>query len=437
MIITVPQRKNLLVSDLVFKKGDVSGETICEVQFLTIDKKEVCNVVISEYNDLYTIESHSSIYENIAKLIINTFFAESELSSFNNAFYNLQKRLKEAVRKEETPIEDEVEVEVEVKVEETPIPKVEEKKEVIEEKKVEVKKQVVEVKIDRPNAVGLEGQIHELVYNCLESEYTVQTIQNKMIELGIEPNRTEIIVKRPDAEPKNVGAQHKDFKTILQTISAGVNTAIVGPAGSGKTTCVHSVANALGLPFYSKSVSAQTGVHEFFGYQDANGNYVRTLFREAYEYGGVFLLDEFDAGNPNVLASMNQATANGSCAFADKMIEKHENFIVVMAGNTYGHGATSEYVGRNSIDKATLDRFAFIFFDYDEDFEYSLATNKSWCKTVQGIRKKVFEKKVKTIVSPRATFDGAKLLSSGMDIEMVKKLLIYKGLTEDEINLIK
>lgn len=420
MIITVPQRKNLLVSDLVFEND------VCFVQFLTVDKKEVCCLTIGIDDEAYRILSHTSSYENIHKLIINTFFETSLETDFNNAFYNLQKRLKEAVRKEYAPIEEVVEVEVEEQ------PKVEEKKEV-----VETKKQVVEVKIERPNAVGLEGQIHELVYNCLESDYTVQTIQNKMIQLGIEPNRTEIIVKRADAEPKNVGAQHKDFNTILQTIAAGVNTAIVGPAGSGKTTCVHSVANALSLPFYSKSVSAQTGVHEFFGYQDANGNYVRTLFREAYEYGGVFLLDEFDAGNPNVLASMNQATANGSCAFADKMIDKHADFIVVMAGNTYGHGATSEYVGRNAIDKATLDRFAFIFFDYDEDFEYDLATNKSWCKEVQKIRKRVFEKKVKTIVSPRATFDGAKLLSSGMDMELVKKLLIYKGLTNDEINLLK
>ena len=258
-----------------------------------------------------------------------------------------------------------------------------------------------------------------------------------MIELGIEPNKTEIVVKKIDGAYNNVGVQHECFKDILTTISAGVNVALVGPAGSGKTTTVSNVAKALELPFYSKSVSAQTGVHEFFGYQDANGKYVRTLFRDAYENGGVFLLDEFDAGNPNVLASMNQATANGHCAFADGMVTKHEDFIVVMAGNTYGHGATSDYVGRNPIDKATLDRFAFIHFGYDNKMEYQLASNKEWCKEVQAIRERVSAKKVKAIVSPRATFDGSKLLAAGMSKSRVKELLIYKGLTQDEINLIK
>jgi MoxR-like ATPase len=257
-----------------------------------------------------------------------------------------------------------------------------------------------------------------------------------MIELGLEPNRTEIVVKKLDGTKKNVGTQHKDFETILQCVSAKVNIALVGPAGSGKTTTVSQVAKALDLPFYSKSVSAQTGVHEFFGYQDANGNYVRTLFREAYENGGVFLLDEFDAGNPNVLASMNQATANGSCAFADGMVKKHDDFVVVMAGNTYGHGATQEYVGRNKIDSATLDRFAFINFDYDENMEFSLATNKDWCKEVQELRKKVADKKIKTIISPRATFEGEKMLMVGMPKEKVMELIIFKGMNEAERKLL-
>lgn len=290
-------------------------------------------------------------------------------------------------------------------------------------------------------ALSLEDQILDVVHQSIENEETeellVDVLKKKLDAWGIVPNQTELIIKQADKKPKNVGKQHKQFGEIFQCLKAGVNVALVGPAGSGKTTAVKECAKALELEFYSKSVSAQTGSHEFFGYQDANGNYVRTIFRDAFENGGVFLLDEFDAGNPNVLAALNQATANGECAFADGMVTKHDDFIVVMAGNTFGHGANSDYVGRNKIDAATLDRFVFIHFGYDEDFETQLSTNKDWAKKIQTLRKIANDKKIKTIISPRATLNGEKLLQVGMSEKQVLQLTVFKGLHEDEIKMLK
>lgn len=294
----------------------------------------------------------------------------------------------------------------------------------------------------RPRKMAsLEDQILDVVHQSIENEETeellVDVLKKKLDAWGIVPNQTELIVREAGKQPKNVGKQHKQFGEIFQCIKAGVNVALVGPAGSGKTTAVKEAAKALELEFYSKSVSAQTGSHEFFGYQDANGNYVRTIFRDAFENGGVFLLDEFDAGNPNVLAALNQATANGECAFADGMVTKHDDFIVVMAGNTFGHGANSEYVGRNKIDAATLDRFVFIHFDYDEDFETQLSTNKEWAKKIQTLRKIANDKKIKTIISPRATLNGEKLLQVGMSEKQALQLTVFKGLHDDEIKMLK
>lgn len=287
--------------------------------------------------------------------------------------------------------------------------------------------------------VGLEAQIYDITVDAINDKsttnYIKETTQKYLDDNGIKPNVTEIVIKNVDYE-MNVGTQHFQFETIMQVISARVPLALVGPAGSGKTRVVENVASALNLNFYSKSVTAQTGVHEFFGYMNANGEYVSTLFREAYEEGGVFLLDEFDAGNPNVLAALNQATANGSAAFADKMVEKHEDFLIVMAGNTYGHGATTEYVGRNKIDAATLDRFAFVTFEYDENLEMQISPNTEWTKKVQRIRAEVAKKKIKTIISPRASINGGKLLATGMSEKMVIELTITKGLNKDEIALL-
>ena len=46
-------------------------------------------------------------------------------------------------------------------------------------------------------------------------------------------------------------------------------------------------------------------------------------------------------------------------------------------------------------------------------------------------------KKVRTIISPRATFNGEKLLASGLTQKQVEEMVIYKGLNTDERNLIK
>lgn len=296
----------------------------------------------------------------------------------------------------------------------------------------------------RPIVLGkgtIEEQILALVQDHLGSPQArkdmADAVEGLLNHWGIDKNVREVTVKNPAKKQEvKVGKVHNKFDLVLACMSARTNVALVGPAGSGKTTTVAKAAEALSLKFYSKSVSAQTGIHEFFGYQDANGNYVSTLFRTAYEQGGVFLLDEFDAGNPNVLAALNQATANDSCAFADGMIPKHEDFICVMAGNTFGHGANSEYVGRNKIDAATLDRFAFIDFPYDEDLEYALADNKDWCRRVQAFRRKVADKKVKTVISPRATIIGCQLLKAGVKQREVEELVIYKGLSETQRNLI-
>lgn len=296
-------------------------------------------------------------------------------------------------------------------------------------------------KQSRVKATGsLEEQIFAIVEEHLDSDesrkYMADNVETLLNTWGIDKNVRQLEVKVNDKEVVKVGKVHYMYDLVLKCMIARTNVALVGPAGSGKTTTVAKAAQALELEFYSKSVSAQTGVHEFFGYQDAQGRYVRTLFREAYENGGVFLLDEFDAGNANVLAALNQATANDHCAFADGMIPKHKDFICVMAGNTFGHGANSEYVGRNKIDAATLDRFAFIDFPYDEDLEHALATNKQWCKKVQKIRKKVSAKKIKTVVSPRATIIGCQLLDAGVSEKEVMELVIFKGLNQEERNLL-
>mgnify|MGYP000913914038 FL=1 len=224
--------------------------------------------------------------------------------------------------------------------------------------------------------------------------------------------------------------EHFNFEKLLRVIAGRVNAALVGPAGTGKTRSVENVAKTLGLSFFSQSCSSQTTKSDFFGFIDATGNYKRSLFREAYENGGVFLVDEADAGNANVLTAINAALSNKVCAFPDGMVSKHDNFVCVIAMNTFGRGADRMYVGRNQLDAATLNRFAVISWDYDEKLELHLASNKDYAKHVQKIRRAIFATKERVVASTRNIIEGSKLLEAGFTMEEIDDMLIFQHCDE-------
>jgi hypothetical protein len=266
----------------------------------------------------------------------------------------------------------------------------------------------------------------------VESTFDEAKIREIVLEeiISLVPNKTEIKVNELPAI--TVENKHKNFEKLLRIISARVHPMLVGQAGSGKTTGVEQAAEVLSLPYYAISVGNQTAKHEFFGFFDANGKYQRTLFREAFENGGVFLIDEFDAGNSNVFTAINSALANGQAAFPDGMVKRHKDFICVMAGNTYGKGADRVFVGRNQIDAATLNRFKVIEWNYDEDFEMAISPNKEWTAKIQGLRAKAEKAGLRVIISPRASIDGAKLLAAGLTEAEVLDACIFQSLSADE-----
>jgi hypothetical protein len=256
-------------------------------------------------------------------------------------------------------------------------------------------------------------------------------INAKLAELKSELVRV-IEVKQPgDLPNKAVGACHKLTEQIASVANCGIHQMLVGPAGSGKTTCVEKVSEILGLEFYPMSVGPQTTKSDLLGFIDAGGNYHTTVLREAFEKGGVLLLDELDAANAGVLTVINSLLANGYCSFSDGVIRKHDNFRCVCACNTYGRGADRMYVGRNQLDAATLDRFAVVDFDYDEEMERAIAGNDDWVRKVQRYRHRAFDLKMRVVISPRASIYGAKLLASGMDETLVEELVIWKGIASE------
>ena len=232
-----------------------------------------------------------------------------------------------------------------------------------------------------------------------------------------------LVVTVGDTKHKTSGIRHRQFGELLTVAAQRLPVLLVGMAGSGKTHAAEQVAEALGRPFYAMSVGAQTSKSDIIGYMHATGGYVRTLFREAYENGGVFLMDEMDAGNANVLIQVNAALSNNYCAFPDGMVRRHADFAFIASANTFGNGANRQYVGRNQLDAATMDRFTIIHWMIDTALERNLAgTGKHadlWYRAVLKAREKVEKDGLRVLVTPRATVRGAKLLAAGVTADVV------------------
>tara|TARA_R110000824_G_scaffold101576_3_gene241259 strand:+ start:457 stop:1560 length:1104 start_codon:yes stop_codon:yes gene_type:complete len=244
---------------------------------------------------------------------------------------------------------------------------------------------------------------------------------------------------------KAIEGAHKSLATLVTMLSTETHVYLVGPAGSGKTTLAAQSAEALGKDFYKQgSILAK---HELVGFVDAAGTYHRTAFRDAFELGGVMLIDEIDNNSPEALVAINDALANGSFTFPDstRSIKRHADFICIAAANTIGRGATRQYVGRMPLDAATLDRFIQLEVDYDLDIERGMALNEfkrfggteehialDWLTEVRDLREKLNDKGYKVVVSPRASMAGAKLLAKGMCPKQVRESVTFKHLSKDQ-----
>lgn len=248
------------------------------------------------------------------------------------------------------------------------------------------------------------------------------------------PKRLEIkvgqIIHTLPAEPR-----HKVFDEVLTLLLSRENVYLVGNAGTGKTHLFKQLAVALGRPV---TILGQTLTkYEFSGHIGPTGEYVRTLLRTAVEEGHLLALDEMDMNAAAAIGFLNSLTANRYVAFPDKMVEAHPDFIVIAAANTYGRGATQQFIGRNPLDAASLDRFSYVECTYDTDLERQIYGASPWLDYVHQVRSAVEQLKLNHIISMRAIERGLRCLTTDMTAERTCQIALWRGLERDTVAKIK
>lgn len=218
---------------------------------------------------------------------------------------------------------------------------------------------------------------------------------------------------------------HPQLKRIIQFAEIANKTNskhpyLVGPAGSGKTQVAAQAAEALGQRFGHISLTAGASETWLWGRQTPTG-FNNGQFADFYENGGVFLFDELDAADANLLIALNTALANGSAynPISGKKITRHKDFYCIAAGNTFGLGADFAFTGRNRLDASTLDRFAPIVVDFLPEIEALICPDKDLAELLQTIREVLREEQNPNVksISYRAFSWSYAAFKLGIDIE--------------------
>ena len=188
------------------------------------------------------------------------------------------------------------------------------------------------------------------------------------------------------------------------------NILMVGPTGCGKTHIAKTLADELDLPFAGISCSAGMSESQLSGWllprNRDEWKHRASPFVRCYEDGGVFLFDEIDAADENTLVFVNQALANDGFVIPQRdkgadYVKKHPDFVCIAAANTFGHGASVMYAGRNALDGATLDRFrtGVIDMDYSGRVEQKIIAREVliWGRRIRrSIREHGFNREMST-----------------------------------------
>ncbi len=272
-----------------------------------------------------------------------------------------------------------------------------------------------------------------------QEEEQTQEQEQKVVEM--EAPKKKSGYELPEVDENS----HEALPAILHRVRLGFkNVYLCGPAGTGKSTLAEHLSNELGIDFGFLSLSAGISETHLFGrivpQEDGSWSFQESNFIRVFRDGGVFLLDEIDAADANVMVAINAALANGKLSnpVNGEIYERHENTIIVCAANTWGTGPDAQYVGRNALDAATLDRFTGATFEvnYSAKVEMRIAQNHpSFLNWMRKTREAIATNYLQRIASTRMLIAGVRLLDAGFSEEETVTELVGKW-SVDERNLV-
>lgn len=267
------------------------------------------------------------------------------------------------------------------------------------------------------------------------------------VEVAKNVKPTSIEIKTERATVKIDGAHHQ-FERLVKLLGSGMSVYLWGPAGSGKTTAAMQAAIALGLEAEIDTLDQSTFRSMIQGYMTPQGEPVHTTFSRCWTSGKIYIADECDNAPGHVQTLFNSALANGVCPLAWGNAKRADGAQFVATGNT-PFRPTREFPDRRPGSAAFVDRLYFMYWPIDPTIEcramgmvaprietapHRTCTPQVWGTFVQNLRRWASVSMPTLMVTPRATFEGARAMQLGESVDQVMDGLIFRGCDQEMRN---
>lgn len=180
-------------------------------------------------------------------------------------------------------------------------------------------------------------------------------------------------------EDQYLVGQDDILEAMALAVSQNKPVLLKGETGTGKTTLVHELAHRTNNSLRQINLNGNTTVDEIVGRTVLKGQgteFIDGIMIDAMRNGHWLLLDELNAGLPEVLLALQQVLIDGKYTLVEsdgEVVKAHPNFRVFGTMNP-----PETYIGTNHLNPATLSRFGVVIeVDYpDSKTEFAIIKSK-------------------------------------------------------------
>jgi len=206
------------------------------------------------------------------------------------------------------------------------------------------------------------------------------------------------------------------------------NVLFIGDTGTGKTALIRHFCHKNKLPYYRVVMNGGTTVEDIIGQQvmDENGkfNFEFQVLIKFMQKGGVFVFDEINAGQKDILHILNSITDFERKAIVTQhkgqVVQAVNNFLVIACMNP-----PQEY-DLQEMSKSLKSRFTPYNFDYDENVDKVVLNNdKLLLNFAKAVRTARLNAQIETPLSTRDLVQF-QMIRDGLNFGVAKEMLISK-----------